>query len=258
MAKSSAQIKKELALIRSAREENGTDGNIQANENINTAERPDNAKPKPEQVQQQAQERADIINGIMTGITEGAKEVYDNTVVQIMGDEAKQDSHENKVIENEDTKTKESQINQEENGSGIIDGIVTGITEGAIDVYDNTIVQIMGDVPKQDSQDNNEEKEEEDEKEQNTQAEIAQHNQISPPNIAKNSDEDEQETEKDDFFQQKQSVQSSTRSNDDEMRLIQKDLSLIQEARGDKSPNQNEKNQVTADILTYTIENESR
>ena len=62
--------------------------------------------------------------------------------------------------------TKPEQTQQKE-PKGIIDELWTGITEGASDVYDNTVVQILGDEPKQeDKEENHNDKNNEEEKKQ--------------------------------------------------------------------------------------------
>ena len=225
MVKSSEQINQELALIRSAREKNNTTNQVRANENIKLAERTDKTILKPERTQQK--EPKDIIDEFWTGITEGASEVYDNTVAQMLGDEPKQESKEDSNTEKD--KNNESSIEKQGKDSGIINELFQGIKEGASEVYDNTVAQILGDEPKQEDKEenrNNKNNEEEENKSESTHK-----NKLRPPKVAKNTNKDKEDSETTDVFSQQQAIQSAIQSNDTKWQATQHDLSLIQAAR---------------------------
>ena len=81
----------------------------------------------------------------------------------------------------------------------------TGITEGASEVYDNTVAQMLGDEPKQeDKEENHNDKNNEEEKKK---SDSTHKNKIRPPKVAKNTNKDKEDSETTDVFNQQQAIQ---------------------------------------------------
>ena len=213
MVKSSAQIQQELGLIKSVRAEspiqsqmreqeksvgNDITANVRARENIDLAERAGKTLI-PEQVEPQIPESEGIIDALWTGIVEGANDVYDNTVGQIMGDEPKQKGQEDSEKDSKDKNLKLSEKGKKKD-KGIIDGLWQGVKEGANDVYDNTVGQIMGDEPKQKGQEDSEKErqdEQEDKKETSTITENLNKQNVQMGVSVKQNEEDKEEEKED-------------------------------------------------------------